>query len=246
MKKKIVIGKTNDYMIHIKSILNRMGFDVITFTAMSEFEDAVKAASPDLIMLYASISKADDAGFLKRIKENNTTSGVPLIIISAEPYEVTKKEYEAFGCSAYLLKPVGIKELHDVLQDFVYAPHGYIRKNIRASYYGLTSVSYKGKVHELSSETLSEGGIYLATGDPLPVGSEVTVTIPMDMMNKISVQGKVIYVNTISSEEIEFPSGMAIEFIEKDADKFLVISDFVKGLLTIPYFDPEMLKSRLA
>ena len=245
MRKKIVIGKTNDYIIHIKSILNRMGFDVITFNTMSELEDTVKAESPDLIMLYARLSKADDTGFLKHIKENNAASGIPLIIISVEPHEVTEKECKALGCSAYLLKPVSIKDLHNVLQDFVYAPHGYIRKNIRASYYGLTLVSYKGKVYELSSETLSEGGIYLAIKDPLPVGSEVTVTIPMDIMNKISVKGKVIYVNTILSAEKEFPPGMAIEFIENDEDKLLVISDFVKGLLTIPHFDPEMLKSRL-
>jgi CheY-like chemotaxis protein/Tfp pilus assembly protein PilZ len=245
MKKKILLGKANDYTMHIRSILIRMGFDVITFKSMSELKDTLKTESPNLILLYSSLSRTEDKGFLDYIKENEKTSGIPLIIISTESDEETRIKCDALGCSAYLLKPVGIKELHNVLQDFVYAPSGYMRKNIRASYYGLVSVSFNHETQELSSETLSEGGIYVATDNPLPVGSEVTVTIPMDIINKISVQGRVIYVIPISSEEMEFPLGMAIEFVEKDDDKLLVISDFVKGLLTIPYQDPQILKSRL-
>jgi hypothetical protein len=44
---------------------------------------------------------------------------------------------------------------------------------------------------------------------------------------------------------MEFPPGMAIEFADKDEDKLLVVSDFVKGLLTIPYYDPNALRSNL-
>ena len=231
--KKIVLGKSNDYTLHIKSILESMGFEVIMFKVMSELEDTVRKESPDMIMLYASVSKTDDVDFLKRFKENKDISNIPIIIISADTADVADKECKALGCSAYLLEPVSIKELHHVLQDFIYAPHGYIRNNMRALYSGLISVSHDGKTYELSSETLSEGGIYLNTEDPLPVGTEVSVTIPMDMMNEISLQGTVIYI-TVISEEMDFPSGMAIEFTEKDENKMLVVSAFVQGLLPIP------------
>jgi CheY-like chemotaxis protein len=245
MMKKIYLGKSNDYTLHVKSILERMGFEVIMFNTMPELKDKAKNALPDMIMLYARLSSAEDADFLKHIKENTYTSATPIVIISADRADVTEMECKALGCSAYLLKPVSIKGLHRVLEDFIYTPHGHKRNNIRAMYVGIVFVSHGGKTYELSPETLSEGGIYLNTEDPLPVGTEVSITIPMDMMNKISLQGKVIYTYTNSSKEMEFPPGMAIEFADKDEDKLLVVSDFVKGLLTIPYYDPNALRSNL-
>lgn len=238
--KKKTIFITDDshaYLMHVSILLNKMGFHVVSGNGLvsgNELVSKVRAESPDLIILDVDISGTDGIGILKLLKEDPDLNGIPVAVISDDPSERTRRRCEDLSCSSYLMKPVSINDMHELLQQGIYAPMGYVRKNLRVIFPNSVYVSHKGVSHELKSETLSEKGIYVYTDTPLPVSSDVEVTLPLYDGKSISLKGCVIYKNMQPSAESGASKGMAVEFRETDSDKLMMISNYVTGLLTIP------------
>ena len=57
------------------------------------------------------------------------------------------------------------------------------------------------------------------------------VRITISDIKGITVSGVVIYVNNISGEAADVPSGMAVEFQDADEDILSELDDFVKSLI---------------
>jgi CheY-like chemotaxis protein len=235
--KKNTILVTDDnhaYLMHMSILLKKMGFNVVPTDNGAELLRNVGTKSPDLVLLDINMSGIDGIKILSHLKENDETSGIPVVMISADSSERTKEKCRSLGCEAYLMKPVSIREMHGLVQKCIYAPRGYTRKNLRVLFPSMVSVKYNDVLRWLYSETLSEMGIYVYKEDPFPVGSDVVVTVPLYDDKSISLQGYVAYKNQSSSNRAGNLPGMAIEFTDPDQDKLQVVSELVKGLLTLP------------
>ena len=100
------------------------------------------------------------------------------------------------------------------------------------------NLTFNGASYELYTETLSEGGIYIRTKDPFPVGSKIEITLPLKNKN-INLSGNVIYTKGIFGDIFRIPPGMAIEFKDITSDDSAILRDFVKELLTRDILDSQ-------
>jgi CheY-like chemotaxis protein len=235
-EKKTIYLTDNDqaYLTHTSILLKKMGFNIVPAENSAKLLKLVEEELPDLIILDVNISGIDGIDLLKILRDNEKTSKTPIVMISADSSDETWLKCMNLGCDEYLIKPVNINTMHEVMQRTIYAPIGYTRKNLRVLFPDKVSVTYQSESKWLRSATLSEMGIYVISDDPLPMDAEVEVTIPLSEEKSISLKGCVIYTINTAADRTRGTAGMAIEFREPDVDKLLIISYYVKGLLTIP------------
>jgi hypothetical protein len=99
------------------------------------------------------------------------------------------------------------------------SPQGVQRKYRRVPFEEKIVVMHKSTPWELISGNLSEGGMFIKTGDPFPVQSELEIRLPRGLGRVINLRGVVRSVMQRSAsvgqlEEVE--SGMMIEFLGID------------------------------
>lgn len=113
---------------------------------------------------------------------------------------------------------------------------GTRRKHVRVTFYKRVNVTYNGTSHELYSGNLSEGGVYIKTTGPFPVGSEVKISLPLEAGSHIDLKG--VVVNT-KPDYGKYPPGMGIEFKELRENELRTLRDLVKGAAQGSLQSPE-------
>ena len=84
---------------------------------VESFEDAVsmlkklQETEPDVILLDIMLPEIDGISVLKRLKNDNRTASIPVIMITAKSSEVDRVNGLDFGADDYIVKPFGILEL---------------------------------------------------------------------------------------------------------------------------------------
>jgi hypothetical protein len=91
---------------------------------------------------------------------------------------------------------------------------GTKRRFPRVTFCKKVRVKYDGAHYELDSENLSERGMYIRTKEPFPAGSEVEITLSLEVGSQIYLKGVVVYKTVSLGDSLKLPSGMAIEFKE--------------------------------
>ena len=76
---------------------------------------------PDLIFTDMNLTSKNGISLVQEIKGRSSTAGIPVIILSASPEVATAEEAQAAGALAYLLKPVRLSTLQEVIR--IYATH---------------------------------------------------------------------------------------------------------------------------
>jgi hypothetical protein len=56
--------------------------------------------------------------------------------------------------------------------------------------------------------------MYIRTKEPFPAGSEVEITLSLEVGSQIYLKGVVVYKTVSLGDSLKLPSGMAIEFKE--------------------------------
>ena len=85
-------------------------FDAHCFQNEKELFDALKNATPDVILLDVMLEGADGFEILKRIK-STALSSVAVIMVSAKGAEIDKVKGLNLGADDYVAKPFGILEI---------------------------------------------------------------------------------------------------------------------------------------
>ena len=85
--------------------LEREGFDV---TRVSNGEDALEAAVPDLVLLDLRLPGMDGTEVCRRLRAR---SDVPIIVVTAKGEEVDRVVGLELGADDYIVKPFGFREL---------------------------------------------------------------------------------------------------------------------------------------
>ncbi|MBI5640599.1 MAG: response regulator [Nitrospirae bacterium] len=239
-KRKILIAdNSHTFLMYMGLILKRMGFAVIRATSGLEVLKLLKLTEPDVITLDPGIEGKDSYALLNYIKEDKQTSGIPVIMISTDSSKETMEKCMQLGCSGYLLKPIKIYKLHEALQEHIFFPLGTRRRHVRVPFCEKIRIICNGASYELFGETLCEGGIYVMKKDPLPVGSEVEVTLPLEGGKPIRLMGTVIYRVEPVSGVFKHPPGMAIEFRSSQDDQTIRVRTYVEKELARDIFESQ-------
>jgi PilZ domain len=104
-------------------------------------------------------------------------------------------------------------------------PPGTRRKYRRVAFGKKVRVRHNGKSHELVAENLSEGGMFIKIYDPFPAGSELEVTLSLNVGGNIHVKGCVK--RAFLSETPKCPRGMGIEFKEIRSEDMEMLRHYI-------------------
>jgi YesN/AraC family two-component response regulator len=102
--------KTKSLIVFIADIFND-DFKVITVEDGQAALNSLKKSFPDLIISDVMMPKLDGFELLKHIKEDESTSHIPTILLTAKAADQSKIEGLTYGANDYLTKPFSADEL---------------------------------------------------------------------------------------------------------------------------------------
>jgi CheY-like chemotaxis protein len=228
-KSILIVDDSQVALLSLCTLMRRMGFGIIPAESGLEAMKLLRLKTPDLVLLDVNMPMVDGVKTLKHIKD--TAPNVPVVMLSGIDDSATIAQCKELGCSDYLPKPFNVRELHGMLQEWIYRPVGWKRKHLRVDITAHVNVLYNGMLYGLDSETISEGGIYVKKEVPLPVGSEVRVTLEARDGKVLILNGRVIYIRVFNNYDPDISPGMAIEFISMTEGDALELSEYVASII---------------
>jgi CheY-like chemotaxis protein len=102
----------------IRLIVTRMldkEYIVLEATNGEEAVNIAKGQSPDLILMDLMMPKMDGYTACFRIKADQATKAIPVIMLTAIDHELNKKFAMEMGADGYITKPFTTQELMDVI-----------------------------------------------------------------------------------------------------------------------------------
>lgn len=214
MGKKIIVADDNrTFLMYMGLLLKRFDFEVFPAEDGIDVLRLIKLIRADLVLLDIHMKQMDGFTVLRHIRKDKTTSHIPVIMASVDKTDEAMATCKKLGCFAYLKKPIKINTLYDNIQQCFFSYRGTNRKVLRAHLHQKITLKHLDNQYELYTETLSERGIYVIKESPLPVDSEVELTLPV-RDHILSLRGTVIYTKKMFGDFMTLPPGMAIEFEE--------------------------------
>lgn len=91
--------------------LNSMGMEARGFEYPSRLNEAIKNAVPDLLLLDLMLPEEDGFSILRRLRAQESTKSLPVIILTAKNTEFDTVAALDLGADDYISKPFGVMEL---------------------------------------------------------------------------------------------------------------------------------------
>jgi CheY-like chemotaxis protein len=103
---KILVVDDEEHIVMIlKDSLEFSGFQVVTAYNGEEALEAVQKESPDLIVLDIGMPKMDGWEVCRRLKSNEVTKKIPVIILTAYAQMSDQKKGASLGAERFISKP---------------------------------------------------------------------------------------------------------------------------------------------
>ena len=106
--------------------LKSSGFDVMAFECGKVMDEQVKVKVPDLFILDIMLPGEDGLSTLKRLRGQENTKNIPVIMLTAKGTELDKVKGLDLGADDYIAKPFGILE-------FISRVRAVLRRSERSS-----------------------------------------------------------------------------------------------------------------
>ena len=91
--------------------LESQGYEAEGFAAPSEFREAVRLRTPDLILLDIMLPQEDGLSVLRKLRADRATERLPVIMLTARNTEYDRAYGLDLGADDYISKPFGMMEL---------------------------------------------------------------------------------------------------------------------------------------
>lgn len=119
-QKTVLIAEDNeDNRIVYSAMLEHFGYRVVYSTNGREVKDLAIKEEPDVILMDVSLPGMDGWAATEGLKRDPTTSGIPVIAITARARAEDRIRAEEVGCSSYLSKPVEPRRVLEEVQRFL-------------------------------------------------------------------------------------------------------------------------------
>ncbi|MCI0529837.1 MAG: response regulator [Nitrospira sp.] len=94
--------------------LKKRGYEVVNAGNGEEGLDKIRSEKPDLVLLDIKMPKMDGYTFVRHLKKDPATKGVPLIILTS--YEPMKDMFQLEGVSDYFVKTAKMEGLFQTIE----------------------------------------------------------------------------------------------------------------------------------
>ncbi len=106
-KKVLVIDDEKDFCYFVKKNLEAISnYKIITVTKGKKGIQIARKEKPDLILLDIMMPGMDGFEVLKRLKRNEKTMNIPVIMLTAKDEDDSKIKALGSFCNDYIVKPV--------------------------------------------------------------------------------------------------------------------------------------------
>ncbi len=95
----------------LRDLLQVSGYTTIEATDGKQGVELAKTSKPDLILMDIQMPIMDGLEVTRILKENATTSNIPVLALTSYAMKGDKERIFEAGCDGYLTKPIDIKEL---------------------------------------------------------------------------------------------------------------------------------------
>ncbi len=111
MHRILVVDDDQSILDAMEITLNLEGYDVESTTKGEETFSKIESFKPDLIFMDVCLSGMDGREIFKKIKEQDETRHIPVIIFSAN--KSMKDVFKESGANDFIGKPFNMDELYD-------------------------------------------------------------------------------------------------------------------------------------
>jgi len=118
--KKILIVEDEESLLKLESILlTSKGFEVRGVANGTEALEAIAEEPPDLVLLDIMLPELDGFEVCRRIKEQEATRGIPVIMLTAKKSREDMSRGEEVGADWYITKPFKSAMVIETIQRFL-------------------------------------------------------------------------------------------------------------------------------
>jgi DNA-binding response OmpR family regulator len=119
-KRTILVVEDDDNSLFVlKDILKTKGYLVLEAWDGQQAVEVAEAEKLDLILLDLQLPRLSGMGVIRRLRENETLAGLPIVLMTGCDPEKYRGNAIAAGCNDFLLKPIDFDRLEAVLECFV-------------------------------------------------------------------------------------------------------------------------------
>ena len=119
--KKVLVVDDEIHIVHVVAIkLRNNGYEVMTAANGAEAFELVCSDKPDIVVTDFQMPVMTGLELVKKIRHNQQTKDIPVILLTARNFAVEDKEKEELQISDCLSKPFSPKELLRSIQDILY------------------------------------------------------------------------------------------------------------------------------
>lgn len=111
MAKVLVVDDEPNIVLSLEFLMEQAGFEVVTAEDGEEALEQVRAASPDLLLLDISLPGMSGFDVLERLRSQDATAQLPIIMLTAHGRDVEREKGMALGADDYITKPFSTQSL---------------------------------------------------------------------------------------------------------------------------------------
>jgi DNA-binding response OmpR family regulator len=109
----LAVDDDKDMLMMLRVGLEAEGYEVLTATRGMEALERARADMPDLILLDVMMPQMDGFEVLSNLKQDETTSAIPVIMVTAVSERRSMMNALSGGTDYYLVKPYSAEELQE-------------------------------------------------------------------------------------------------------------------------------------
>lgn len=111
MAKVLVVDDEPNIVLSLEFLMEQAGFEVITAEDGEQALEQVNNTSPDLLLLDISLPGMSGFDVLERLRGQETTAQLPIIMLTAHGRDVEREKGMALGADDYITKPFSTQSL---------------------------------------------------------------------------------------------------------------------------------------
>jgi len=119
MKKVLIIEDNEVNFYLLRTIIEKLGYQVIEARNGFAGVELARTERPDLILMDIQLPELDGYEATKRIRTVEETKDIPIIAITSYAMVGNKEKILAAGCTAYIKKPIEPESFIEELKKYI-------------------------------------------------------------------------------------------------------------------------------
>ena len=117
-ERKVLVVDDEIHIVHVVAIkLRNNGYEVITANNGEEAFELAQQENPDIIVTDYQMPVMSGLELVKELRENEITKNIPVILLTARSFAISKEEQNDLQISTCLSKPFSPRELLGDIED---------------------------------------------------------------------------------------------------------------------------------